>query len=193
METKAEVRAKLIQARRDIPEHRRRSQEARLCAILCACLLDEKIDAILGYWPKAPELSLIDFYEECLSHGKKLYFPRVSGEDMAFYRVNKFVELSPGHFGVYEPNEGCEKFAMANYPQGAKIVCLVPGVGFDEKCNRMGYGKGYYDRFLAANFAITSIGVSFVEQVVKSLPTEPTDFTLTRVISSEFSYGDTKL
>jgi len=72
--------------------------------------------------------------------------PKVMGDDMAFYRIQSESELLEGYRGIREPAANPETLFEVN--QGEKIFVLLPGAVFDKEGGRIGYGKGFYDRFL---------------------------------------------
>ena len=83
---------------------------------------------------------LIEYY---LKHGKNVYLPKVEGDEINFYLIKKFDDLSRGTFNILEPKENCLQL------ENVLDVLFVPLVGFDRQLNRLGMGGGYYDRYLA--------------------------------------------
>lgn len=105
--------------------------------------------------------------------GAETYFPRVEGEAIAFRRAT-LDELRPGTWGIREPPLAA--------PEAVSIdVMIVPGVAFDRACRRLGNGKGFYDRALAAARPGRSIGVCFHAQLVDDVPVGPHDVVLDAV------------
>ncbi|MDD3027862.1 MAG: 5-formyltetrahydrofolate cyclo-ligase [Erysipelotrichaceae bacterium] len=113
-------------------------------------------------------LKLIDF---CLSHGKRVSVPRVSGKTMDFYEIKNKDELKPGTFGVLEPTTG------AITDKNSIDIIYVPLLAYDRSNHRVGYGKGYYDNYLNGYCNLT-IGLAFSFQMVDSFVTNPFDFPL---------------
>lgn len=128
-------------------------------------------------------------------HDKKtLYLPVVEGDDLRLvpYRGND--HLRAGAFGILEPTEteetAAETKASAGIPQPevtgrqspAPDLIIVPGVAFDRKNNRLGRGKGYYDRLLS-EWNIPKIGICFDFQLFDEIPAEPFDRKMNLVIS----------
>ncbi|MFZ0564759.1 MAG: 5-formyltetrahydrofolate cyclo-ligase [Chlamydiales bacterium] len=113
-----------------------------------------------------------------LARTNRLLLPKIDGEELKIFRVNHLEEqLKPNKWGLYEPSSTlCEEI---NYSRIQTV--LVPALGFDTKNHRLGYGKGYYDRFLAQITFCPTIGIGFKEQLVDSLPVEETDVALTAV------------
>lgn len=85
--------------------------------------------------------------------------------------------LSPAKFGLFEPNNTCPILIPDE-----KTLCIVPAIAFDENGNRLGYGKGFYDRFLS-NFKGASVGLTCSDLIVKQLPTDPHDTPVKIVIT----------
>ncbi|MBO5745403.1 MAG: 5-formyltetrahydrofolate cyclo-ligase [Clostridia bacterium] len=125
-------------------------------------------DGYLMYYPLKNEVDIVEAIDKILKKGKKLYLPRCekgSSGVMDFYEVKSIGDLEIGSFGVMEPRESCrlERSFSQNF------VCIVPAIAFDKEGFRIGYGKGYYDRFLR-RFKGTKIGVSFSELVMERVP-----------------------
>lgn len=89
--------------------------------------------------------------------GKNIYMPKVNGEEMDFYRVFSLDELASGAFGIREPYD-IEHLKFEGAPE---TVCILPMAVFDEEGNRIGYGKGYYDKYLSRIDVDYRIGLAF--------------------------------
>lgn len=114
--------------------------------------------------------------EEALRLGKAVYFPRVEGGEMSFYRIFSRKELVSGYRGIPEPAGDSERFL---YQEEAcdRVLMILPGVVFDPYHNRIGYGKGFYDRYLAdkPSLRLRTIAVGFRCQMVEEIPADDTD------------------
>ncbi len=95
---------------------------------------------------------------KALADGKRVFFPKTYNDGiMKFYRIKDMSELKKDErFGINEPSENAEEYV----PEGTAELCLVPGLCFDKNGHRIGYGKGYYDRFLA-KFKGVSAGLTY--------------------------------
>lgn len=94
---------------------------------------------------------------KALSDGKRVFFPKCyNGGIMKFFRIYSLDELSEGMYGILEPSEDAEEYTA----EGTAELCLVPGLCFDKRGYRIGYGKGFYDRFLA-HFNGIAAGIAY--------------------------------
>lgn len=115
------------------------------------------------------EADLRRFFDRCISDGKTCFFPRLEGDDLVFRRVNAWTDLVSGTYGILAP---CPDTAVI-VPECSDLM-IVPGVAFDRQGNRLGRGKGYYDRYLPT-VGGCRIGVSLDRFVVERLPVLPHD------------------
>ena len=138
---------------------------------------------ILGFVPYGSEIDIREILQDALQKGKKLYLPKVEGDDMFFYRVDSLADLVEGYKGILEPKGDTESFPYADEIAG-KTLMLMPGVAFDMLRNRIGYGRGYYDRYLQGKEALQlrSIAVGFQCQLLEEIPTEELDIKPYQVI-----------
>nr|MCR5388965.1 5-formyltetrahydrofolate cyclo-ligase [Lachnospiraceae bacterium] len=128
------------------------------------------------------EISLDELVKKAYGDGKHVFYPVTKGKNMDFYEVFPGEGLKEGAFNVPEPDIS-EKEAASLI--GA--LMLVPGVAFDESLSRMGYGAGFYDRYLEAHNDLVTMGVSS-ERLIRpfgEIPTEPHDKKLDYVVTEE--------
>lgn len=146
----------------------------------------EKSDLILFYSALADEVSLLSAVDYAFKMNKKIAFPFCTDKNgnMSFYYVSLFDDLRSGSFGILEPDtEKCEKV-----DDFSNAVCFVPAIAFDKKGYRLGYGKGYYDRFLSEH-NVFKIGVCFSELIVDNLPINEYDIAVDALITEKgFTY-----
>ena len=144
--------------------------------------------SILGFVSYGSEIDTTDILQEAFWQGKKVYLPKVeasaTGESlMQFYRVQSLDELEEGYKGIREPKGDTEVFEYQ--PENAtKVLMLMPGAVFDQMRNRIGYGKGFYDRYLADKDALQlrTIALGYQCQMVEELPGEEWDIRPYQVI-----------
>ncbi len=115
-----------------------------------------------AYYPIGSEIFTQDIIQELLSQGKEVFLPKVVGEEMEFRKITSFSSLEQGSFDIMEPKEDC--------PIDNNLdVILVPTVGISPIGVRLGYGHGYYDKFLAEN-KITTISLTLEKQIIRNIP-----------------------
>ncbi|MCR4612212.1 MAG: 5-formyltetrahydrofolate cyclo-ligase [Lachnospiraceae bacterium] len=132
---------------------------------------------ILCYYPLNNEVNLLKLYEKLLDDGYNLYFPVTYRDTIRFYLVDNLTDFTKGTFEVHEPDNRNIEF------RGKEALVITPGLAFDKDNNRIGYGRGYYDRFLRHNKQTTPIGVCYRFQIVDDLYSTPYDVPVTKVIT----------
>lgn len=130
----------------------------------------QKACRVMLYYPLWDEVDTRPLIARALEDGKRVILPTVVGDDIIPVEVTKQTEWVKGPFGIMEPVAECY--------EGEIDFILVPGVAFDRNMNRLGRGKGYYDRFLVQHSAAYRLGICFDFQVVTEIPTEPFDFKM---------------
>lgn len=141
----------------------------------------ERARIVLSYCSFRSEVDTDRLNRETLMQGKELYLPRTyaARKWMSFYPVSDLSELASGYQGILEPRETVSFERRAeerNSFAKEDVLMIMPGVAFDRRGFRMGYGGGYYDRYLFRYGAgITSVLVVFEEQRVSLLPADELD------------------
>lgn len=106
----------------------------------------KKSNKLLLYQPMKSEVDITKIFEQAQGCGKDIYVPRVIGEEMEFYLVDETTEFELSAYGIREPKPETTKMFVPS-PKD-HIFVLMPGVAFDTEGNRIGYGGGYYDKYL---------------------------------------------
>lgn len=130
------------------------------------------------YSPVRNEVFTEEIFTGARRSGKTVTYPRVRGTRLEFVEVAERQELVPGAFGILEPG-GAQVVPLA-----ALELIVVPGVAFDLAGHRLGYGKGYYDRFLHERRG-RLVGLCFDFQLVERLPAEAHDVRMDMVVTEE--------
>ena len=132
----------------------------------------QKAQEIFAYYPLKNEVDCRALFLQAWADGKRIALPRTKEENqMDFFYIDSLKQLEEGTFHVMEPKE--------DHPiDWSDALVLVPGVAFDRKKNRMGYGKGYYDRFFEGKSGCIELGVAYELQVAEQLPTEENDLPM---------------
>ncbi|MBR5603699.1 MAG: 5-formyltetrahydrofolate cyclo-ligase [Bacteroidales bacterium] len=129
---------------------------------------------VMLYSSLPDEVYTHDFLEKWRNE-KKIILPTVVGDDIIPVELSRDTEFATGDFNILEPQN--EEYT------GDYDLIVVPGVAFDRNGNRIGRGKGYYDRFLCKHLDVYRIGICFDFQVVDEVPTEDNDIKMNEVIS----------
>lgn len=140
-------------------------------------------DTILGFVNYGSEICTTEILENALQEGKAVYVPKVEGREIQFYRIHSLEELKEGYKGIREPEGNTESYVFTP-ENAARSLFLMPGSVFDPSGNRLGYGGGFYDRYLADKEALRlrSIAVGFRCQQAEEVPVEETDVKPYQVI-----------
>lgn len=180
MGNKIEVRnfAKQRRGRMEIAEISGKSEG------ICRRLIDsrriQKADYVFVYAAANNEVDLTLFVEQMWQMGKRVAFPACSGAGMEYHEVTDWSQLSPGSFGIPEPS--CTNRPVI--PSASTVVC-VPGVAFSEEGNRIGMGKGYYDRYLRQYPFVYKIGLAYELQMEYSWTPDYCDIAMNLLITEQ--------
>jgi 5-formyltetrahydrofolate cyclo-ligase len=179
MVQKDELRNHFLSKRKQIPLERREQASQLSFTLLQQWLQDfspHKHTPILSFAPFKDEIDIWPLNRWILKE-RTLLLPRLHENDLHIYRVGSLQDLKPSPWGILEPD-----FSREALVDPATIaVALVAGLAFDNNMHRLGYGKGYYDKFLLQLKPYTpKIGVGFKEQLsLEPLPIQPHDVLLT--------------
>lgn len=132
---------------------------------------------ILCFYPLSDEVDLRDLYGKLLSVGRRLFFPVTQGAEISFFQVWDLACFKEGHFHVMEPVDRSQPFCEENY------ISITPGLAFDKQGNRVGFGKGYYDRFFSKYPNGYKVGVAFAGQIYEKIPAAKWDVPMDIVIT----------
>lgn len=176
MELKKEIRQKHKIYRDQMTEGDCCQRSIKICQGIMHTNLYQEAKYVYGYYPLGNEVSLIPIMEDCLCQGKKLALPRVEGNQIDFYEITSLNQVREGCFHVMEP-------VTSEKIQEAQALVLTPGVAFDLNGNRIGYGKGYYDRYFHRYPSLVRMGVAYQSQIEEDIPIEETDVKLQYLIT----------
>ena len=154
--------------------HRLSQMSSRIVSRILELDLYRSAEVVFAYMDLPGEVQTRALIERCLSDGKKTALPRVEGKRMHFYGIDSFdhVHTSRSKYHIPEPDP---ELCPCMDSEASHALILMPGVAFDRSLNRIGYGGGYYDRYLQLHPAHTVIAAAFHFQVFDSLPHEDTD------------------
>ncbi|MEX2600590.1 MAG: 5-formyltetrahydrofolate cyclo-ligase [Balneolaceae bacterium] len=180
---KQEIRKECLSWRESLSEEQIRKRSHRIIDTLRSGPELSEAKRIHCYLPipGRGEVDITTLVASLLGPEKKVIVPRISasGQELNHYLLEEMAALKPNSWGIPEPVGG--KQVSASYPD----LILVPVVAADREKNRIGYGKGYYDRFLAQTDA-KKIGLLYRECLLaEELPTEPFDIPLDLLVTDE--------
>lgn len=161
------LREKYKQQRRSMTPAEKGARDESITARVASLWQYQRCRLLLTYVSTAIEVDTRRLIEKALADGKTVAVPRcVPGtRQMEFYRIRGIEELEPGTFGVLEPLPRPENLVTGF----ENSLCVVPALCYDWRGFRLGYGKGYYDRFLS-RYEGTMIGICYSDCVQRSLP-----------------------
>ena len=141
-------------------------------------------ETVLIYVSLPSEIDTYAIIERCLADGKRVAVPRcISGSrDMEFHYIGSVEELTPGSFGVPEPDESCPVFDKS---ASLRSLMLIPAFAADLSGYRLGYGKGYYDRYMSGYEGATAV-LCYSEDIVGRLHHGRFDRPAGVVVTEEF-------
>ena len=175
---KKEIRKQYKMLRNKMSEMEVKEKSDRICQNIISSNLFQQAERILAYAPLGNEVDIRPVIEEGWRQNKRIAFPKVFGDTMKYFEISDFSKLEEGTFHVMEPKE--------DYPvDWEEALVLVPGVAFDRQGNRMGYGKGYYDRFFKGKTDCVKVGVAYELQVANHLPTEENDLPMEYLVTEK--------
>ena len=132
---------------------------------------------IACYFSIGSEIDTYDIMLGILEQGKNMLLPKIVDNNLEFYVVPNLEKLEKGAFDIMEPKDSCKK--------AENIDCvLVPTIGISKSGDRLGYGKGYYDKFLSSTDAV-KISLTYSKQIVKSIPNDSHDIKIDLIITED--------
>ena len=165
-EAKNSLRATWRRRREALPPEERARRDAAVCEVIAGSVSYRYADILLGYAPIGCEIDVWPLLERALAEGRRVALPRTHGEGvMTFHYVGALGEAEPtGAFGIREPRANAPLYTG----EGTALL-LVPGMVFDRDGFRIGYGGGYYDRFLRDR-QIATLGIVYHDFILARLP-----------------------
>ncbi len=160
----------------------------------------EQAELVCMYLSYGKEVDTRPLVAQLVAMGKRVAVPKVLGPGaMEFYCIQSLADCVPGAYGILEPKGGLtvvspdvamlpdmtDTKAEALQSREAHPVMLLPGLAFDHNGARMGYGGGYYDRYLARYPQLIKIALAYEFSVLAKLPIEPHDIPVDYIITEE--------
>src|SRR5437016_4226101 len=134
-------------------------------------------ETIGAYYSIGSEVQTQELLQSILNAGKNLALPKVVKNDLVFKKISSLLELEQGNFSVMEPKDRCEVVKNLD-------AVIVPAIALSKDGYRLGYGFGYYDRYLHGKKS-TKIALSYAKQIVKSFPHDDHDIKMNFIVTED--------
>ena len=186
---KKRIRLAALAGRDSLTAEQRRDYSDRIVKNLTNLPCYQHADAILTYVSFRSEVDTFPLMERAFADGKAVFAPKVSGKEMDFFRIYSSADLTAGYHGILEPSSEYSYDEWADDQIGQCILICMPGAAFDRMRHRIGYGGGFYDRFLSglsgrgektagtahSRVKATTAALAFDCQIFEAIPWEAHD------------------
>lgn len=135
-------------------------------------------ERIYLYSPIQNEVRTNEILDNALLNKKEVAYPLVKEDTMQFYKIKSISDLTAGYMNILEPSEKSEISLKPG-------LVLVPGIAFDNKLNRIGFGKGFYDKWLTDNINNCLIGLAYDFQIVDTVYPQKHDIKMNYIITEK--------
>ncbi len=173
---KKELRRAIREQKRAMTEEQIDAASIRLGELFAQCRQYQEAKTIYGYLPYNQEVRTVPMLQRALEEGKKVAVPKVYGDTMNFIYLEDLSQVETGYAGIPEP------VADGPVAEDPTALVLMPGLAFTKSGDRMGYGGGFYDKFLAAEPDHPTVALCYSFQMVESLPTADYDIPVDCVL-----------
>ena len=166
-EIKNQLRKKYLDLRKEMPTEKKTELDGKISTKLLNSVSYRHANTVLCYFSTDAEIDTHNIILTALKDGKKVALPRCIPEKltMNFHYIESFDDLELTSMGIYEPKENLPIFDCNE----SLSICIIPAVVFDKGGYRIGYGRGYYDRFLNG-FSGAQIGIIYSSCIEDKLP-----------------------
>jgi len=181
------LRKDIISKRKALPKNEIERKSLAILENVKSLNLIESAEHIMIYMDFRNEVATTKFIKYLRSLNKNIYIPRVNTKthELDIYLITSDKDLILSSYGILEPNP-------ENEVSDAKVIDLIlsPGVAFTKECYRLGYGGGFYDKFLMrTRDNVITAALSFSMQIVESLPVEDHDQQLNYIVTEDAIYS----
>ncbi|MCX7988495.1 MAG: 5-formyltetrahydrofolate cyclo-ligase [Thermodesulfovibrio sp.] len=172
------IRKRMLEIRNKIPKPLKIQKDEKITTTFENLLSKKGIKSVLLYASYGSEVDTWKIFHFCNKSSIKTAFPRVTDNHLELFWIDNIKQLSHGYKSILEPQGGVK----ASIEEIEVIV--VPGIAFDRRCFRIGYGKGFYDRLLFNRRGL-AVGLAYEEQIVDEIPVESFDQKVDLIITDE--------
>lgn len=189
METKSEIRKRILEVRKGLTDEEVALKSEAIVQKVIKTPEYQEADNILLYADYCREVMTRGIFEDALLHRKRIYFPRVDSltNTMEFYQVISIRQLVRGYMDILEPKGDIR--SRYQFQPREDTLAVLPGVAFDTSGYRIGYGKGFYDRFLANRRQISTMALAYSCQIIDEIPRDEHDIKMDKIVTEEIIYS----
>ncbi len=173
---KKSLRKQIREQKKLLSEGQITEKSRRLAELFVDTQAYKAAKTLYGYLPYNQEVRTVPILQRALQDGKKVAVPKVYGDTMRFIYLEDLTQVEKSAMSIPEP---VADEPVANDPTA---LVLMPGLAFDRKGNRMGYGGGFYDQFLAREPDHPTVALCYDFQVVESIPADDHDIPVDLVL-----------
>ena len=173
---KKELRRQIREKKRAMTEAEIVSASRRLGELFLNCPQYKEAKTSYGYLPYNQEVRTVPMLEQAMRDGKRVAVPKCYGDEMRFIYMDDLSKVENGYANIPEP------IADGPVADDPTALVLMPGLAFTEDGNRMGYGGGFYDKFLASEPDHPTVALCYAFQMVDYIPTDDYDIPVDRVL-----------
>lgn len=183
-EEKNALRAVYSQRRADMDIERKKKLDEKIINKFMSLATYRYAHTLLLYYPVKNEIDVIPIIENALASGKRVALPRceAKGSVMYYHYINSLDDLVDGRFGIKEPREDAELFDRENL--GGPCAVIIPALAYDRSGYRLGYGKGFYDRYFSSP-GISTVGLIYSDFLAAKLPHGRYDIAVDLLVSEK--------
>ena len=173
---KKELRAMIREKKRAMSPEEINNRSKKLMELFLQSEAYKNAKTIYGYLPYNQEVRTVPMLEQALKDGKKVAVPKCYGDEMKFIYLEDLTQVELGYCNIPEP------IADGPVAEDETALVLMPGMAFTKNGDRMGYGGGFYDKFLAKEPNHPTVALCYSFQMVESLPTAEYDIPVDCVL-----------
>lgn len=174
---KRALRKAMLQQLRALPQKQIQTWSEEIAHRVCQMEAFQQAETVCVFISMPGEVDTRPLIEAAMAAGKKTAAPKIKDGRMEFVLFAADSDLQKGFFGILEP--------MGDQGPEGKTLIIMPGVVFDQTCRRIGYGGGYYDRYLAEHPQLATVAVAFDLQVLDRIPEEAHDLKPGAVVTEQ--------
>ena len=179
--TKNALRQYFMDKRKILEKNNKRALDLDIESRLLMSPLYRACDTVLVYIARNHEIATAEIIAATIANGKRVAAPVCTDDgNMQFRLIRSMSDLVPGHYGIHEPDERCPLIKLTE-----RCLCVCPALACDMRGYRLGFGGGYYDRFLRS-FPGVKAGLCYSDSVVTELPVNPYDVPLDAIFTDSY-------